>query len=82
MARGHALITGGSSGIGLAIAEIAAKAGHRVTLIARGEARLGEAAEALRGGHGADVQTFSADLGNRADAERAVGEAIGQFGAP
>lgn len=39
----HALVTGGSSGIGLAIAGLLLQRGDRVTLLARDEARLAEA---------------------------------------
>jgi len=42
------VITGGSSGLGLASAESFAEAGHSITLLARGEKRLLEAAEQLR----------------------------------
>mgnify|MGYP000476834615 CR=1 FL=1 len=42
------IITGGSSGLGLASAEAFAEAGHNITLLARGEKRLLEAAEQLR----------------------------------
>ena len=80
--KGHALITGGSSGIGLAIAHDAARAGHSITLIARRAEQLRAAQDAVRRAHSVDVQTFSADLGNRAEAERSVSEAIAQFGAP
>jgi len=80
--KGHALITGGSSGIGLAIAHNAARAGHAITLIARRVEQLQAAADTIRATHSVDVQTFSADLGNRAEAERSVGDAIAQFGAP
>jgi 3-dehydrosphinganine reductase len=43
----HLVITGGSSGIGLAIAGLVIARGGRVTLIARDPARLAEAAETL-----------------------------------
>lgn len=42
------IITGGSSGLGLASATAFAEAGHNITLVARGEKRLLEAAEQLR----------------------------------
>ncbi len=42
------IITGGSSGLGLASANTFAEAGHNITLVARGEKRLLEAAEQLR----------------------------------
>jgi len=42
------VITGGSSGLGLASANAFAEAGHKITLVARGEKRLLEAAEQLR----------------------------------
>ena len=42
------IITGGSSGLGLASANHFAQAGHNITLVARGEKRLLEAAEQLR----------------------------------
>jgi 3-oxoacyl-[acyl-carrier protein] reductase len=54
-----ALVTGGSRGIGLAIAKSLADAGARVALVARDEARAQEAAASLPGGehrgYGADV---------------------------
>ncbi|HYH82573.1 MAG TPA: 3-oxoacyl-ACP reductase FabG [Longimicrobium sp.] len=54
-----ALVTGGSRGIGLAIAEELANAGARVAVVARDEARAQAAAEGLPGeghrGYGCDV---------------------------
>lgn len=44
---GHALVTGGSSGIGLALARDLASAGARVSLLARDPARLAAAAEPI-----------------------------------
>ena len=48
MTQKNIVITGGSSGLGLASAESFAEAGHSITLLARGEKRLLEAAEQLR----------------------------------
>jgi len=45
----HAFVTGGGSGIGLAIAKALAGAGWRVTIAGRGEARLREAAATVSG---------------------------------
>lgn len=67
----HVLITGGSSGIGLASAHLAAGRGARVSLIARRTAVLDEAAIALRGA-GAEVAVAAADV---ADASQ-VGVAV------
>ncbi len=81
---GHALITGGSSGIGLELAKIAVRAGHNVSLIARRPHALQQAADFLLplAVRGAGVLTVSADVGRRSDAENAVREALARFGAP
>jgi NAD(P)-dependent dehydrogenase (short-subunit alcohol dehydrogenase family) len=56
----HAVVTGGSSGIGRAIAGALARAGASVTLVARDEQRLRAAAEPLA------ARWFAADLADRA----------------
>ena len=56
-----ALVTGGSKGIGRAVAAGLAAEGCRVALAARGEEALREAADAL-GAKGAEVLTVAADL--------------------
>ncbi|MEV0617518.1 SDR family oxidoreductase [Nonomuraea sp. NPDC050404] len=66
----RALVTGGSSGIGYAMAEAIGRAGAEVVLVARGEGALDEAAARLRG-HGVTASWISADLGD-ADAVRRV----------
>lgn len=58
----RALITGGSTGIGLGVAHRLASEGVDLVLVARNEARLLSAADALQRDHGVDVHTFSADL--------------------
>jgi NAD(P)-dependent dehydrogenase (short-subunit alcohol dehydrogenase family) len=59
-----AVVTGGSSGIGLAIARMLAEEGHALTLVARRPDRLEEAADQLRTS-GAQVHTHSANLADR-----------------
>ena len=59
------VITGGSSGIGLALAERAAAAGATVLLVARNEEKLQAAAAEL--GCGKQVHTFSADVTRATD---------------
>ncbi|HEY2549629.1 MAG TPA: SDR family oxidoreductase [Streptosporangiaceae bacterium] len=76
-----ALVTGGSSGIGLAIAGALAGAGGRVVLLARGQAALRQAAVQLRQA-GGTVATVSADLSDRAALDRAAGQAADAFGPP
>jgi 3-dehydrosphinganine reductase len=60
----HAIVTGGSSGIGLATARRLAARGATVSLVARGRSRLDEAAAELRAA-GATVHTEAADVADR-----------------
>jgi NAD(P)-dependent dehydrogenase (short-subunit alcohol dehydrogenase family) len=73
------LVTGGSSGIGLATGVLLAREGARVALVARGEHGLAVARERLRA-EGADARTFSADVADRAALEAAVHEASRSLG--
>lgn len=83
MNRPHALVTGGSSGIGYALARRLVADGMNVAIVARGQARLGEAREALlRESPQARVVAISADVAVRAEAERAVAEAVAALGNP
>ena len=61
-ASGHALVTGASSGIGLAFAEALAARGHDLVVVARREARLTELADSLGRAHGRSVDALAADL--------------------
>jgi len=58
----RALVTGGSSGIGLAFARTLAEHGWGLVLVARDAAKLASVAEQLRAGYAVDVQTLAADL--------------------
>ena len=61
MAEKAALVTGGSSGIGLAIAKVLVEAGYAVTIASRRPEKLATAAEELRGLGGTVVEA-PADL--------------------
>jgi len=76
-----AVVTGGSSGIGEAIAGALARAGARVVLVARDPARLAACAAALSD-DGCAAGWVSADLGSVESAARAAAEAAGVFGEP
>ena len=66
-----AIVTGASSGIGLAVARMLGEEGHAVTLVARRPDKLDAAYEQLRG-DGLEVQRVAADVGNEEDIVRAV----------
>ena len=77
-----AVVTGGSSGIGEGIAVALSRAGARVVLVARDEARLRVAAEGLGAGLGVGAAWVSADLADRAEVERAAAAVTAAFGSP
>jgi short-subunit dehydrogenase len=65
-----ALITGGTSGIGAAFAELLAARGYDLVLVARNEERLAASKATLYASRGINVETISADLANREDVAR------------
>ena len=67
----RALVTGGNSGLGAAMARALGLAGARVVLVARREAALKAVAQQLRG-EGIEADTLSADLANVADLRAAA----------
>jgi 3-oxoacyl-[acyl-carrier protein] reductase len=73
------LITGGSMGIGLAIADAVAAEGASVGLIARGEEGLEEAREHLSR-HDVQVTTVAADVTDTPALHRAVDDIAAEFG--
>ncbi len=76
-----AVVTGGSSGIGRAIAGALAHAGARVVVMARGERGLDETVRELRAA-GRPAIAVRADVGDRAALARAADAAAGEFGEP
>jgi len=74
-----ALVTGGGTGIGLAIAELFAREGARVAVSGRRHAELAQAvARVARGG--GEACAVTGDVSNPEDAERMVEETVERFG--
>jgi NAD(P)-dependent dehydrogenase (short-subunit alcohol dehydrogenase family) len=71
MTERAAIVTGASSGIGLAVARMLAEEGHAVTLVARRPEKLETAYAALHA-DGLEVQRVAADVGDEDDVIRAV----------
>jgi hypothetical protein len=69
-AKGTALVTGASSGIGAIYADRLAKRGHDLILVARNKVRLAALARRLRNETGRSVETVEADLTSSADLRR------------
>jgi NAD(P)-dependent dehydrogenase (short-subunit alcohol dehydrogenase family) len=74
-----ALITGGSQGIGLAVAEALAAEGVMLILSARHAAKLQKAKEQLQAKYGVAVHTHAADLSRADDIEKLVESALAAF---
>ncbi|XAR54639.1 3-dehydrosphinganine reductase [Bertholletia excelsa] len=71
----HVFITGGSSGIGLALAHCAAAEGSRVSILARNREKLEESKRTIELATGVEVAVFSADVRDFASVKKAVEEA-------
>jgi NAD(P)-dependent dehydrogenase (short-subunit alcohol dehydrogenase family) len=74
-----AIVTGGSRGLGLQIAEALGEAGAKLLLTSRKAADLQEAAAALAA-KGIAAEWVAADASEPAEVERVVGEAMKRFG--
>jgi NAD(P)-dependent dehydrogenase (short-subunit alcohol dehydrogenase family) len=74
-----AIITGGSSGIGLATARKLCREGGRVVIAARNEARGQEAERTLRG-EGGEARFVQCDVARGADVQRLVNTAVELYG--
>ena len=74
------VITGASSGIGLATAQTAARAGARLVITARDQPSLDAIAAQLATEHGAEVLALAADVGVREQVDRLAAAALARFG--
>ena len=75
-----AAISGGSKGIGKAIARGLAKEGVHVVLMARGQEQLDKAADEIRKESGVKVLAVSADVANAESIKAAADAAKAAFG--
>lgn len=75
-----AVITGGSLGIGLAVAEGLAQEGVHVALCARNEERVCEAAQQIAAKHGVSTFALKADVSRADDLAQFVAEVEKTFG--
>jgi short-subunit dehydrogenase len=73
------LITGGSAGLGRALAKAFGEAQAKVVIVARDKERLEQAASELRSS-GAEVLAIAADIQDDGDVARMMAETIARFG--
>jgi NAD(P)-dependent dehydrogenase (short-subunit alcohol dehydrogenase family) len=79
MAERAAIVTGASSGIGLAIARMLGQEGHALTVAARRPEKLEQAAEGLRG-DGFEVEHVAANMANEEEVQAVVARHRERFG--
>lgn len=79
LAGKRAVITGGSSGIGFAIARRMAESGAAVLVSGRSPERGAEAVETLRA-TGAQAEFVAGDMGDYAASQAVIGEAVARLG--
>ena len=72
----HIVVTGGSSGIGLVTAQLLAKRGAKVSLIARRQELLDHETAKI----GDSAAGFAADVGEKDQLEAAIDAAVARFG--
>jgi NAD(P)-dependent dehydrogenase (short-subunit alcohol dehydrogenase family) len=75
-----AIVTGGSKGIGKAVAELLFRRGAHLAIVGRGKAALEAAARSITGSDGPNIVTIAGDVADPRTAERAIGAAIDKFG--
>src|SRR5579863_511129 len=75
-----AIVTGGSRGIGLAVARCLAREGARVAIAARSPGPLEEARDSLVRETGADIAAIAADMTSETDVARLFAQAESKLG--
>ena len=75
-----AVVTGGSVGIGLAVADGLAAEGVNVVIAARGEERVRAEAARIAGRHGVSALAVACDVATRAGTDRLIAETERAFG--
>jgi 3-oxoacyl-[acyl-carrier protein] reductase len=76
-----AVVTGGSKGLGLAIAEEYAKSGADVAILARDQGTLAEAKQKIAAGApGRKIAAISCDVSKAADIKKAYDQVMSEFG--
>jgi 3-dehydrosphinganine reductase len=78
--KAPALITGGSSGIGLAMARLLVRTGRPVAIMGRDALKLSDAEAELRALNGGEVLTCRGDVGQYLDVQHAVDATLNAFG--